>query len=164
MPGCATGRPSSTNHDIPLFPAVYGRRLSVAGAAVLDWFGDWTSRLGLVRFRGCGRFGGWLVLVWEPRDFAVSGLIRIASICRIACFRGLIRESNPEIGFGPRRTLESMCARLCDWSAVIKEPWYSAVSSWLRFAGACCDGRPCGLDWESDVETRSSPRRGCGRC
>ena len=40
----------------------------------------------------------------------------------------------------------------------------SAVFGWVRFAAVCCGGRPCGLDRESDVETRSSPRRECGRC
>ena len=54
-------------------------RLDVGGGCLpqwpllVDWFGDWPSRSDLVRLRGRGRFGVWLVMVWEPRDSAVLG-------------------------------------------------------------------------------------------
>ena len=80
----------------------------------VDWFGDSGAGLGLVRFRGRGRFGDRLVMVWEPQDSAVVGWVRIVAACRIARFRGLVRGSDAEIGFGPRGTLESVCARLRD--------------------------------------------------
>ncbi len=44
----------------------------------------------------------------------------------------LIRGLDSEIGFGPRGTLESVCAWPCGRSAVIKEPWCSAVFVWTR--------------------------------
>ena len=72
--------------------------------------------------------------------------------CRIARFRGLIRRSDSEIGFGTKGTLESVCARLRDRSTIINEPQDSAVFGWVRFAAVCCGGRTCGLDRESDLE------------
>ena len=86
---------------ISRLPHDCGLRPYAVPAFSVDWFGDSGARLGLVRIRGCGRFGCWLVLVWEPRDSDVLGWMSIVSACRIACFRGLIRESNPEIGFDP---------------------------------------------------------------
>lgn len=88
----------------------------------VDLFRDRLSRLDLVRFRGRGRFGGWLVLVWEPRDSAVSGWVRIVAACQTTCFRGLVRESDPEIGFGTRGTLEPVRARLRNRPVIINEP------------------------------------------
>ncbi len=88
----------------------------------VDRFGDQASRLDLARSRVL-----WLLLYWpvwfrEPQDSAVSGLMGIASVCRIACFRGSVRESDTEIGFGPRGTLESVCALLRDRPVIINEP------------------------------------------
>ena len=76
----------------------------------------------LVRLRGRVWFGGRLAIVRESQDSAVSGLMGIASVCRIACFRGSVRESDIEIGFGPGGTLESVYARLRDRPVIINEP------------------------------------------
>ena len=76
-------------------------------------------------------------MVREPQDSAVSGWVRIVSACRTACFRGPIRKSNTEIGFGTRRTLESVCVRLRGWSVMINEPRHSAVSGWMRVVIVC---------------------------
>lgn len=58
---------------------------------------------------------------------------------------GLIRGLDSEIGFGPRKTLESMCAWLCDRSIIINEPRYSAVSGCVRAAIVCLRRRRLGL-------------------
>lgn len=58
---------------------------------------------------------------------------------------GLIRGLDSEIGFGPRKTLESMCAWLCDRSIIINEPRYSAVSDCVRAAIVCRRRRRLGL-------------------
>lgn len=58
---------------------------------------------------------------------------------------GLIRGLDSEIGFGPRKTLESMCAWLCDRSITINEPRYSAVSGCVRAAIVCRRRRRLGL-------------------
>ena len=63
---CGSFGISRLSHDCRLRP-------HAVPAFSVDWFGDWPSRLDWVRIRGRGRFGGWLVMVWEPRDSAVLG-------------------------------------------------------------------------------------------
>ena len=58
---------------------------------------------------------------------------------------GLIRGLDSEIGFGPRKTLESMCAWLCDRPIIINEPRYSAGSGCVRAAIVCRRRRCLGL-------------------
>ena len=61
---CGSFGISRLSHDCRLRP-------HAVPAFSVDWFGDWPSRLDLVRLRGRGRFGGWLVMVRESRDSAV---------------------------------------------------------------------------------------------
>lgn len=82
------------------------------------------------------------------------------AVCRIACFRGPIRKSDTEIGFGPRRTLESLCALLRDWSVMIKELRYSAVSGWLWAVAVCGRGGSRGLNLESGAKIGFGPTSG----
>lgn len=58
---------------------------------------------------------------------------------------GLIRGLDSEIGFGPRKTLESMCAWLRDQSIIINEPRYSTVSGCVRAVIVCRRRRRLGL-------------------
>ena len=81
------------------------------------------------------------------------------SVCWIASFGGLIRESDPEIGFGPRGALESVCARLCDRPVIINEPRYSTVSGWIRVVIVCRGDHRRGLVRRLDLEIGFGP---CG--
>ena len=106
-----------------------------------DRLGDQDSRSDLVRLSSSGRFGGWLVLVREPRYSVVFGWVRFVPAYSDDGHDGLVRELDADIGFGTRGALESVCALLRGWSVIINEPWYSAVSGWLRVVAVCRSGR-----------------------
>ena len=75
------------------------------------------------------------------------------AVCRTACFRGPIRKSDIEIGFGTRGTLESVCALLCDRPVIINELRYSAVSRLVRVVIVCRSCR-CPVDRFGDQASR----------
>ena len=107
-------------------------------------------RLGLTRGFGCEIGFGPISEPWPVWLLAGHGLgtavfrcFRIDTDCvrcRTACFRGLIRKSDTEIGFGPRRTLGSVCARLHDRPIIINEPRYSGGVGLARVVGVCRSG------------------------
>ena len=103
-------------------------------------------------------------LIGDNRRTLVFRRFRIGVVCdrcRTACFCGLIRESDPEIGFGTGGALESVCARLHDRPVIINEPRYSAVSGWIRVV-IVCRSRRCPVDWFGDQASRLGLARvGC---
>lgn len=79
----------------------------------MDWFGDWTLELDLVRLRSCGRFGGRLTIVREPQDSAVSGLVYATSVRCGGGVRGLIRRLGVGLGISPHTVcrLSAVCGK-----------------------------------------------------
>ena len=91
-------------------------------------------------------------MLWRP----VLGLM----ICSGVGSVGLIRGLDSEIGFGPRKTLESMCTWLCGRLAVIKEPWCPAVFVWTRLEPSAAVAATCGPVRRLAVEIGFGPVSG----
>ena len=91
-------------------------------------------------------------MLWRP----VLGLMIRSGVGSV----GLIRGLDSEIGFGPRKTLESMCTWLCGRLAVIKEPWCPAVFVWTRLEPSAAVAATCGPVRRLAVEIGFGPVSG----